>query len=134
MIEGMPVAVNLLPVHPRKLAADPAAKVAPGRCSCGAGTGQVWDYIRRQPACGLMATTFFSTTNPSHVGRADSVRLRCRGTRTFEMRAKCTLLKLRGRGSVAATAVSYSDLFPTVGERGVRRGSATASLSPLSFR
>ena len=61
--QGMPVSVNLQTVHPRKLAAV-RREVAPGAVGSawGPALGKVWSSFAASQACGLMATTFFSTT------------------------------------------------------------------------
>src|SRR5450755_1246095 len=60
---GMPVSVNLQTVHPRRLAAV-RREVAPGAVGSawGPALDKVWEFIAGSQDCGLMATTFFSTT------------------------------------------------------------------------
>ena len=80
----MPVSVNVQTVHPRKLAAV-RREVLPGAVGAAWGPalgkvlGKVWPFIRSHPGPVDQWPQHFSLPPPGSAGRADTVRLRCRG-------------------------------------------------------
>ena len=74
------VSVNLLTVHPRRLAAV-RREVAPGEVGSawGPAIGVVWDFLRSQPGLWTGGHNIFLYHHPDQPGAPISVRFRRRG-------------------------------------------------------
>jgi effector-binding domain-containing protein len=82
---GMPVSVNVQPVHPRKLAAV-RREVAPGAVGSawGPALGKVWEFIRSQPGLRTDGHNIFLYHHPKQPGAPILCDFGVEVTRTFE--------------------------------------------------